>query len=772
VQPEIFRESWLKAGYICTGKVILRFLNDRCSHCHQKKINGAIQQISTGLFLMISVLYVDDEANLLEIAKTYLERTGDFSVETATSAPKALALLQERAFDAIISDYQMPEMDGIAFLQQVRSKGDTIPFILFTGRGREVVVIQALNEGADFYLQKGGEPRSQFAELAHKVRQAVSRRQAEEALKKTKQHYRALIRNASEAIYVVQDGHLRMANPQLAELLGYREEELLSLSLTTMVHEDDRAMVVEQYRRRLRGEPVLRFSFRLLRKDGSVCWVDTSGILIAWDGRPAVMVFLTDITDRKRAEESLQQNEEKYRLVVENSRDAIYIHKDNRLWFVNRRSAEVTGYTVDELMKVNLWDLVHPDDRGRLQEAARRRFAGEGVPQNFTARLVTKSGELREGDFIVDLIDFHGKPAILGIYRDLTEQRKAEIALRESEEKYRILLHESPDPVFSFYPDGTYRYVNKAFADGVRMTPDHIIGKKIWDVFNKDEADKRFGPLSRAFATGKSDVIEVRVPNPEGDRYYITTITPILNEAGTVITCICSSKEITDRKRAEDALRQANRHLGLLTDVTRHDLSNQVSALKGWLELTKAMLNDPQKIREFIAKKETAIAAIERQIAFMNEYQSLATNEPSWQDLEAVLLQARALLPAEGIRFVTGIGGIEVYADPLFDRVFSNLLDNSLRHGEHVTEIRVSSHRTDGELTIIWEDNGAGIPTGEKDRIFDRRFGRNTGFGMFLAKEILSLTGITIRETGQEGKGARFEIVVPAGAYREKPPQH
>ncbi|HEX3002276.1 MAG TPA: PAS domain S-box protein [Methanoregula sp.] len=720
---------------------------------------------------MISVLYVDDEENLLDIAKIYLERTGDFSVETTTSVPGALAFLEERSFDAIVSDYQMPEMDGIAFLQQVRSSGDTIPFILFTGRGREEVVIQALNEGADFYIQKGGEPKSQFAELAHKVRQAVSQRHAENALKKTKQHYRTLIRNASEAIYVIQDGLLRMANPQLADILGYREEELASLAISTMIHEDDRAMVLERYSRRLKGEAIPRYSFRLRRRDRSIAWVDTSGILITWEGRPAVMVFLTDITEGKRAEESLQENEEKYRLVVENSRDAIYIHKDNRLWFVNRRSAEVTGYSVDELMQVNLWDLVHPDDRGRLQDAARRRFAGEAVPQAFTARLVTKSGELREGDFFVDRIDFHGKPAILGIFRDLTDQRKTEISLRESEEKYRILLHESPDPVFSFYPDGTYRYVNKAFADGVRKTPEEIIGKKIWDVFDKDEADKRFGPLSRVFATGKGDVIEVRVPHPGGDRYYITTITPIRDKSGTVITCICSSKEITDRKRAEDALRQANRHLGLLTDVTRHDLTNQVSALKGWLELTKAMLNDPQKIRTFIAKKEIAIAAIERQIAFMNAYQGLGTGEPSWQDLEAVLLQARELLPAEGIRFVTAIGSIEVYSDPLFDRVFSNLLDNTLRHGEHVTEIRVSSHHAGGELTIVWEDNGTGISPDEKERIFDRGFGRNTGFGMFLAKEILSLTGIAIRETGVAGKGARFEILVPAGAYREKIPQ-
>lgn len=720
---------------------------------------------------MISVLYVDDEDALLELAKTFLEKTGEFSVGTARSAPEALALLEERGFDAIISDYQMPEMDGIAFLKQVRSSGIIIPFILFTGRGREEVVIQALNEGADFYIQKGGESKPLFTELAHKVKQAVSRRQAEKALKKSKQHYRSLIRNAAEAIFVVQNGVLKMANPQLAELLRCREKDLRSVPVISMIHEDDRAMVTERYQRTLKGEPVPRYSFRLRRRDGSTCWVDASGILISWDGQPAVMAFFTDVTDRKRAEETLQESEEKYRLVVENSRDAIYIHKDNRLWFVNRRSAEVTGYTVDELMQVNLWDLVHPDDRGRLQGAAQRRFSGEAVPQAFTARLVTKTGELREGDFIVDLIYFHGKPAILGIYRDLTEQRKAEISLRESEEKYRILLHESPDPVFSFYPDGTYRYVNKAFADGVRKSTGDIIGKKIWDVFDKDEADKRFGPLSRVFATGRGDVIEVRVPHPGGDRYYITTITPIRDDTGTVITCICSSKEITDRKRAEDALRQANRHLGLLTDVTRHDLSNQVSALKGWLELTKAMLNDPKKIREFIAKKETAIAAIERQIAFMNEYQSLATNEPAWQDLEAVLLQARALLPAEGIRFVTGIGGIEVYADPLFDRVFSNLLDNSLRHGEHVTEIRVSSDRTDGNLTIVWADNGAGIPAGEKERIFDRRFGRNTGFGMFLAKEILSLTGIVIRETGEEGKGARFEIVVPAGAYREKAQQ-
>ncbi len=113
---------------------------------------------------MISLLYVDDEPDLLDLCKIFLEREGEFSVVTVTSAPGALQLLKERTFDAIISDYQMPVMDGIEFLKKVRMDFKDIPFILFTGRGREEVVIEAINCGADFYLQKGGAPRAQFSE--------------------------------------------------------------------------------------------------------------------------------------------------------------------------------------------------------------------------------------------------------------------------------------------------------------------------------------------------------------------------------------------------------------------------------------------------------------------------------------------------------------------------------------------------------------------------------------------------------------------------------
>lgn len=147
------------------------------------------------------------------------------------------------------------------------------------------------------------------------------------------------------------------------------------------------------------------------------------------------------------------------------------------------------------------------------------------------------------------------------IIRDLEEKEnkliRTQTALRQSEEQYRVLLSESSDPIFSFTPAGQYQYVNKAFALGVGKPQDQIIGQTIWDVFPKDEADKRFTPLSEVFRTGAEKVIEVRVPRTDGDRYYVTTITPTKDERGNTVAAICSSKEFTERKRMEVKLAES-----------------------------------------------------------------------------------------------------------------------------------------------------------------------------------------------------------------------
>lgn len=143
--------------------------------------------------------------------------------------------------------------------------------------------------------------------------------------------------------------------------------------------------------------------------------------------------------------------------------------------------------------------------------------------------------------------------------------------LRASEEKYRVLLDESSDPIFAFYADGRYRYVNREFANGLGKGQDEIIGKTIWDVFPKEEADKRFAAVSWVFENGKSKALEVRVPRPDGDRFYLTTVKPILDNQRRVITVICISKEITERKAMEEQLERMAQY-DALTDLPNRAL--------------------------------------------------------------------------------------------------------------------------------------------------------------------------------------------------------
>ena len=220
--------------------------------------------------------------------------------------------------------------------------------------------------------------------------------------------------------------------------------------------------------------------------------------------------------------------------------------------------------------------------------------------------------------------------------------------------------------------------------------------------------------------------------------------------------------EITERKQAEATLQQANHQLNLMTSITRHDILNKVSALVGYLDILRMKFPNPA-LAYYFSKLEDNTRAIQGLIADTQVYQDLGIHEPQWQGLEKLM---KHLQVPDTIMLIVNLQGTEIYADPMLEKVFFNLLDNSIRHGQHVTQITLSSHQSDEGLTVVWEDNGVGVKTNQKEQIFKRGFGKNTGLGLFLVGEILSLTGITIKETGTEGKGARFEIMVPKGAYR------
>jgi len=209
----------------------------------------------------------------------------------------------------------------------------------------------------------------------------------------------------------------------------------------------------------------------------------------------------------------------------------------------------------------------------------------------------------------------------------------------------------------------------------------------------------------------------------------------------------------------------ANRKLNLLSGITRHDIKNQLTALLTYIELSRLISQDPE-MNATIDKEEVVANTILRQIEFTRTYEDIGVKAPRWNNVGQLMAACMPVLTSAGITLELSTGDLEIYADPLLEKVFENLVDNSLRHGKHVRQISVSYGQQGTGLTLSYADDGVGVADADKQKIFEKGFGKNTGLGLFISREILSITGLSIRECGTFGNGVRFAIDVPDCCYR------
>jgi len=207
--------------------------------------------------------------------------------------------------------------------------------------------------------------------------------------------------------------------------------------------------------------------------------------------------------------------------------------------------------------------------------------------------------------------------------------------------------------------------------------------------------------------------------------------------------------------------------LNLVGSVTRHDILNQLTAVSGYTELLEMVVEDPQ-MKSYIGKVRFALEKIRRQFQFAKDYQNLGSEPPRWQTIDSVIRRARDSVSLPGVTIKEPDRTVSVFADLSIEKAMAQLLDNAVRHGKHVSQIVIGVLETADGATIVVEDNGEGIPLSDKERIFERGFGKHTGWGLFLTRETLALTGLKIVETGEPGKGARFEIHIPAESYKKQ----
>ncbi len=315
---------------------------------------------------MFSLLYVDDEPNLLEIGQIFLESTGEFNVRTVLSGEEALAELAKKPYDAIIADYQMPGMDGIELLKNVRRSFGDIPFILFTGRGREEVVIEAINNGADFYLQKGGDPDVQFAELAHQVRQVVSRRRAEQALRESEQSLKASEEYLKRIFGAVQAGiaiidaathEILDLNPSAVRMYRGKKENLIGKPCHQFIcpAEQGKCPVSDM------GQAVDNSERVLLTADGSSVSIIKYVVPIDLQGRACLLETFIDNTRQKQAEQALHESEKRLAEIIDFLPDATFaIDTSGHVIAWNHAIEEMTGIPAADMIGKGDYDYAVP----------------------------------------------------------------------------------------------------------------------------------------------------------------------------------------------------------------------------------------------------------------------------------------------------------------------------------------------------------------------------------------------------------------------------
>ncbi|MBN1762007.1 MAG: PAS domain S-box protein [Methanomicrobia archaeon] len=465
----------------------------------------------------------------------------------------------------------------------------------------------------------------------------IERKKAEEKLQESEEKYRALVENANEVIVVAQEGVLKFANPKAVEITGYSAEELQNKPFVELIHPDDRAMVVERHRKRLKGEAILGiYPFRIVTKGGKTKWVEINAVLITWEGRPATLNFISDITERKRMEEEIRLSEVLYRTIFEStSAPTVIVGEDTTLVLVNEEFAKLAGYSKDELEGKKSWtEFVVKEDLERMKKHhyARRENASS-APGQYEFRFLDRYGNVQ--DIYLTIAMILGTKRSVASFMVITERKQAEAALLDAlkkREELEEIVNNSPAIVFLWR--AAEGWPVEFVSDNIRQwgyTPvDFYSGDVPYaSIVYPPDLERVASEVDRYSQEGRTEFVqEYRIITKTGEIRWLEDRTWIRRDAGGVITHYQGiALDITERKRVEETLQEseekyrnlverANDGIGILQDGVVKYANQRLLAMGDYstVELIGAPFTtfiDPNEIPEVVDRYERRFAGEE-----------------------------------------------------------------------------------------------------------------------------------------------------------------
>ncbi|MDG6256923.1 MAG: PAS domain S-box protein [Methanomicrobiaceae archaeon] len=588
--------------------------------------------------------------------------------------------------------------------------------------------------------------------------------------------YRVLVETMNEgAVTTAADGTILYCNSRFVAMVHAAPETIVGTSLLQYVAPEDRESIKvlmacpDQSQRR--GE------VRLASCDGTSMPALLSFSSAAVEGLPGICVIATDLSEQKRTE-AIMASEKLARSILEQASEAIVIcNREGRVIRASLMAHDLAGCnplmrqveTLFPFLAEGAGEAAHGSEK---PEPASPQGGKEGIVRR---EAVFWRNDGRKFDLLYSITpidDEEGRAFGTRVTLvDVSRLKRIEQELRTSEQRLNLAINAAHLFLWEYMlpPDRGIRsgFMQSilGYAGGGQTSTLASYTERI----HPDDRDRVLNIFDEHVSGNRSFIdANYRILAVDGTWRWINTRGNAVDrdETGKAVRILGVHQDINEVQLQRIALKNASKKLNLLSSITRHDIVNQVSAQKAFLALLEEYIPQDAEAQSMYQHLLATADTIRRQIAFTGDYQHMGERDPEWQDIEYVLKRAAESVFLDRTILTVDTEMPEILADPMLEKVFFNLLENAVRHGGEVSRIAVHWSTDVGRGILVVEDDGTGIPEREKDQIFERNIGKNTGLGLFLTREILGITNISIRECGEEGNGARFEIEVPADKWR------
>ncbi|MBN1277980.1 MAG: PAS domain S-box protein [Deltaproteobacteria bacterium] len=638
-----------------------------------------------------------------------------------------------------------------------------------------------------------------YEELEQRVRmfeeESVKGRMTGIALRERDEQYRQLFENARESIFVAQGGKLVFVNPMTAFLTGYSPEELQSRPFIEFIHPDDRGMVLDRHIKRMRGDSIPEvYSFRIINREGRIIWAELNAVLISWEGNPATLNFIRDITERRHTDRALFESETKFRAIFQYANDAIFLMDNDIFIDCNEKTLEMFGCTREQIIgqpPYRFSPAFQPDGRESAEKALEKiSGALKGKAQFFEWKHCRYDGTVFDAEISLNELSAVGKNYIQAIVRDITDRKRSDEEILREREKFRILSDNAPFGMVLIDREGKFKYANRKFKELFGYDLDDIPDGREWFRKAFPDSEYRHTVISkwmedfRDTSPGEKRPRVFKVACRDGNTKIISFISSLLTSGDFIVTF----EDITQQKRVEMQLRQAQKleSIGTLAGGIAHDFNNLLMGIQGCASLMLLDLDPAHPHYEMARRIEEQVQSgsdLTRQLMGFARGGRYEVKPASMNDI----LRKTASIFGRTKKEITihqkyskELWNVEV--DPSqIEQVFMNLYVNAWHAMPGGGEIFLETENVcldDGQafkyavkigryVKITVTDTGEGMDAETRERIFDpffttKEMGRGVGLGLAMVYGIIKGHQGFINVYSEPGRGTTFGIFMPA----------